>query len=330
MEAAKTIFDALRTYGIDEINRFVVEKEQETLLLDFKEAQNGRAPMGDGDRQTLGKALSGFANSEGGCIVWGIEARQGSSKDDPDCAQALKPISNLARWMSDLHQFTASLVSPAVVGVEHHAIPSSDNGETGYAVTYVPRSDGYPHMAIAKDQHRYYFRGGSSFLKMESFMVADRFGRRAQPKLSMVLKIGSVEMVADIGRKPITTRRLTVSIENSGLGIARHPAIRIKPNELFNLDPFGIDGNRNHNLYLQLEDPTNFRGYYFLGRGDDVIHPGTKRDVTRLCGTVSNEGLIGKEVTFDFELYCDGFVMIDTLSFPITINTQTGATYRSK
>jgi len=322
MYAARVIFESLRVNGISQINQYVAEKEQETLFLDFKRSISGSAPMTTEDRKTLGEALSGFANSEGGCIVWGIDGRPGAEKDDPDCAQGLEPITKLARWLSDLQQYTASLVSPAVTGVEHHAIPSADNEDIGYAVTFVPKSEGYPHMAIGKGQHRYYYRGGSSFLMMEAFMVADRFGRRPQPKLSLLVRISGIE-----GAINMNTRRLTVSIENTGLGIAKHPAIRIKPSGLFRLDEFGLDSNRNHNLYLQLEDNGTDKGYYFLGRGDDVIHPGTKRDVTKLCGTVPNDQLIGKEVRLDFELYCDGFAKIDSLS--ITVATTGGTEYRS-
>ncbi len=72
------------------------------MVLDFKAASINAAPMQDGDRKTLAKAISGFANADGGIVVWGVDCRHGKGKYDPDVVQGLKPISNLRRWLSRL------------------------------------------------------------------------------------------------------------------------------------------------------------------------------------------------------------------------------------
>ncbi len=56
--------------------------------------------MHEDDRKTLAEALSGFANSDGGVIVWGVDCRQGVGKDESDATQSVKPIVNLDRWMN--------------------------------------------------------------------------------------------------------------------------------------------------------------------------------------------------------------------------------------
>src|SRR5437867_9816016 len=57
---------------------FVNDRRGEDLTLDFKQAQkNFSVPE---ERKVLARTISAFANSSGGLIVWGIDARKG--KDD--------------------------------------------------------------------------------------------------------------------------------------------------------------------------------------------------------------------------------------------------------
>jgi hypothetical protein len=77
--AAPTIAGLFQTLTEDDIRRFVDERRQEDLTLDFKlmpALLNKRD-----DRKILAIAVSGFANSAGGLIVWGVDARKGESDD---------------------------------------------------------------------------------------------------------------------------------------------------------------------------------------------------------------------------------------------------------
>src|SRR5438105_2235610 len=69
---------------------FVKEQRREDLMLDFKLAPAAFANRDD--RKTLTVAVSGFANSSGGLIVWGVDARQ--DDDGIDCAQRVEPIAD--------------------------------------------------------------------------------------------------------------------------------------------------------------------------------------------------------------------------------------------
>ena len=182
MDAARELFEQIINGGFDLIQKMVDEQWSEDLILDFKCTKNDKAPMVDEDKKSLAKELSAFANSDGGVIVWGIYAKS-LGPTDPDVAQSHCPIKNLALFISNLQQYTPQIVSPGVIGVEHHSISDPNDSDVGYVITYVPKGQGEPHMARAKDQHRFYYRSGSSSLVMEPFMLADRYGRRPQPKL---------------------------------------------------------------------------------------------------------------------------------------------------
>lgn len=245
MDAARSLFNLFEQQGEDLINRMVKEGEQESLILDFKSARNESAPMQEDDRKTLAEAISGFSNSDGGLIVWGVDCRSGPTRDDPDQAQAVKPIKNLSRWLSDLNQYTHQVVSPEVVGVEHKLILKYGETDIGYAVTYVPKCNSQPIMAIAKkkEQYCYFIRSGSSFVKMESFMVSDRYQRRPQPKLEISWNIVRLSSTGSTENTISIKIGIILGIKNNSLGIAIYPAIKIYENESFELDRYGLDGN---------------------------------------------------------------------------------------
>src|SRR5262249_39228908 len=189
MQTVRILYETFRVGGEAYIQRAVNEAMSESLYLDFKLLENNSAPMTVKDKQSLAAAISGFANSDGGIIVWGVYAKS-AGPTDPDVAKYKRSIGNLPQFLSDLHVLSGQVVSPGVLGIEHAPLPDSPSGDCGYAVPLVPRSDHDIHRAVAKDQHRYYYRTCTSLLMMEAYMVADRYGRRPQPRLRLEHTVG--------------------------------------------------------------------------------------------------------------------------------------------
>lgn len=308
--AALYLFHKLQEQGAGLIDQMVKEGQQESLFLDFKAARSDTAPMQEDDRKTLAEAISGFANSDGGIIVWGIDCR--SVSDGPDEAQALKPISNLARWLSDLNQYSHQVASPEVIGVEHFIINETSGTDRGYAVTYVPRIDGPPIMAIAKkkEQYSYFIRSGSSFVKMESFMVADRFGRRPHPKLELAWRV-----LWD-GNSDGFTISIVVGIKNIGRGVAMYPALNVGLTNFF-VSMSGLNAGRYGLPMLPTADDQEFKT--FLGGIDYVIHPGVIVDVAKLTGKTNHPepNSIPEEALIKYRIYCDGFDLESEVNLPL-------------
>ena len=76
MSRAEDIFQKLVYFGEDAIDEYIVNMQTEELFLDFKQAisigKNGTTLHKD-DRKNLAKCISGFGNSEGGVVIWGVE-----------------------------------------------------------------------------------------------------------------------------------------------------------------------------------------------------------------------------------------------------------------
>lgn len=162
------------------IEDWISSGRQEDLFLDFK--QISRPDLSDkSDRKNFAKVLSGFANSAGGIVVWGVDARP-DRQTGIDAATAASPIDRLSLFCGKLEEFTGTFVSPLVDGVRHRTLPTKD--DSGFAATLIPMSDAGPHMALG-GEGRYYKRSGSSFYPMEHFDLEDMFGRRRKAILQL-------------------------------------------------------------------------------------------------------------------------------------------------
>ena len=194
-------------FDLGQIDDYLKRRQEEHLQLDFKTIKSASLASAD-DRRNFAKSLSGFANSAGGIIVWGIDARR--NDEGIDCAVAASEIKELPMLLSRLNEFTGQAVSPIVDGVRHRPIERALG--IGFAATLVPESQSAPHMAKLGED-RYYKRSGASFYKMEHFDLEDMFGRRQKP---------SLEIIFEEGAKTEGVEDLIVLLVNRGRAVARH------------------------------------------------------------------------------------------------------------
>jgi predicted HTH transcriptional regulator len=103
------------------IASYVELKQEEHLHLDFKTLRNAELTSGD-DRRNIARSISGFANSSGGIIIWGIDARKNS--DGIDCATAIVELQKPAVLVSRLNTLSGDATSPIIDGLRHKSIVS--------------------------------------------------------------------------------------------------------------------------------------------------------------------------------------------------------------
>lgn len=115
MSRAEDIFQKLIYFGEEAIDDYIVNSQTEELFLDFKRAdstgKNGLALHKD-DRRNLAKAISGFGNSEGGVLIWGVECSR--SSEVGDVAQAKVKVQNVHRFLSWLETPSPAAPFPAI------------------------------------------------------------------------------------------------------------------------------------------------------------------------------------------------------------------------
>jgi hypothetical protein len=273
MEVVVSLLDDFNAIDL-EVIRGYLGKQEENLHLDFKLLPS---PGFDNrqHRRTLAEVLSGFANSDGGICIWGVDARK--NDEGLDVANTIEPIADVLAALGKLNEFTPSAVNPLVDGVQHKAIVTE--GRAGVAVTLVPASDAGPHMA-KQGEDRYFKRSGGSFVKMEHFDIEDMFGRRAKPQLGL-----SYEVRRAGGRTDAAGTHLqylaTISIRNSGRGAAIGPFLQLRPERPHKVHQWGLNGNGAHGL-----DPIVLSRFSeweaFGGLRDNLAYPLVDLDVTAI------------------------------------------------
>jgi hypothetical protein len=255
------IFEAI---DLAELNRYIAEQQEEHLHLEFKtvnhpydivyDEKKGKASYTkddakNADKKNISKTLSGFANSNGGIVIWGIKTEENKLK--PDVAEKLVPIRELTKFLTLLNRLESESVTPPIAGVVHKKIDLGN--DTGYVKTYVPASESAPHMANYADKH-YYKRSGGNFYQCEHYDIIDIFSRKKYPKIELLFRIEQVYKRSD-------------SLVNG---------------QAYNLERYLVVWAKNAgNLYVKYLN-------CFLTLNEAVLHPATYQDKIRLDGGNSN------------------------------------------
>jgi len=223
---AEYLFDEFLAHGEAMVDRLICEQVSEELFIDYKRSSDdgGGQKLHQNDRENFGKAISGFGNSEGGIIIWGVGCRRDPERGDlPDRKHALKSPKRFVSWLEG----TASgCTLPPHNAVRHHAV--TDKNDEGYVVSFIPQSSYSPHQCIVgKHEKKYFVRTGSDFVPASHGLLASMFGRQPAPKLSM--SWGLAGKMAPDTLSPLITGRPTAAphvcfspaIRNAGIAVAR-------------------------------------------------------------------------------------------------------------
>lgn len=210
MGRAEDIFDRLIKEGEAAIDEFIVTRQSEELFLEFKRsADDGSGSKLDNkDRQQLADAISGFGNSEGGVLVWGVKCT--------DVATRKHPLADAPKFASWLEHAISGCTVPPHSTVRNHVIARTKRKNSGFVATLIPKSDYAPHQVTGRNQ--YYIRVGSSFMPTPHSVLAGMFGRRPQPNVSSRFVIEPANLSPDL---QTVWLKLAILLDNKGRGIAR-------------------------------------------------------------------------------------------------------------
>jgi hypothetical protein len=292
-----------QTANLATLEELINDSQQENLFMDFKTIS--KSEFSRDDRKTLAKALSGFSNSSGGLIVWGVDARK--NEDGVDCAVAKKEIDQLALFMSKLEQLTGELANPIVDNVNHKAIKSTN--DKGFAITLIPESYVGPHMAKGGED-RYYKRSGDSFYRMEHFDLEDMFGRRKKPVLQLTTKI------AKTGSAGVESwLSVILGIKNVGRGSAKAPYLSVTISHPYSINnKYGIDGNGNFGLDVLKKSHGTDENIYG-GTANFVLHPGTHVDVTAINLKIIPRSQEIPDIEIKYKITAEDVVLVEDHTF---------------
>jgi hypothetical protein len=278
----------------------------ERLHVDFKEKSDRRdSQLSDDDKKNLAKAVSGFANSGGGVLIWGLE----------DSTILPKPISDIQQFTSACLGLAPQLTEPIVPGIDEDWLPADTNKPNeGFGLIYVPESALPPHRVVLNHRevkNHYYVRSGDSFVVAPHTQLEDMFGRRPRPVLSL-----SKRFLA--GRHPIFKDlvgdiTVVLGIQNTGRGSARAPILAMTVLEPYKIHENGIDGNGHFGL-PELTTALDVRELRFGSIADIVIHSGIVHDVAKVIVQITNDMEDKKvkvpDLIIDYQIGAEGMQLI--------------------
>lgn len=211
----------------DDIYDFVSRKVEENLNLDYKDIR------AYSDFDELSRDVSTFANSAGGLVVLGVSQQETKNEEG-----IVKILPKEVTWGSSslskeqLEDNLVGKVQPRVDGLR--IVPIRENAESLRVVFLIdiPQSVNPPHMAA---DNKYYRRLNFRRVPMEHYEVADLFGRRKKPILTLRLAVTSVEI-----KDNEYGFALRFLLGNVGKGIAKHVSLS---SSFANVDITNIKGD---------------------------------------------------------------------------------------
>ncbi len=260
----------------------------------------------DTDQGRLAKALSSFANSDGGVIIYGLASeREAESGRDVIAREAA--VADAEAMRSRILGLISQIVESPVEGVLTKAIMLPGDSRSGFVLVLIPRCDGI--LRRSKKNREFYRRHGSSSLPMENYEIAEYYGRRTSPKLELWWDI---KIVGTNGDAPNRNRDIAVlfGIKNVGRRIAKYPAILMKTLKL------GFSSVRDGYQHTITGIPTE-RGQLFPGGAAHVVYPDSNLEFCKKGFSINEQDRTGPLMKFDFELYAeDAETVRDSFDLP--------------
>jgi hypothetical protein len=156
---AQALFDSLNSHA--RIQELIDSGEAEGQLLECKAPQSPQVDRGT--RGQLGTAASGFANSGGGVIIWGVST-DNHAHSGLDILTQIQPVGNCKRFAQRIDRLLAQLVRPNLACPASRVLLAQPSDSKGVVVTYIPGIEGDP-IQVVDDQH-FYIRAGAEFVVM--------------------------------------------------------------------------------------------------------------------------------------------------------------------
>lgn len=189
-----------------QLQKILDSRAQEGAYLDFK---RGEALGKSGSlRKELVKDCTGFANADGGLLLYGIAEEK---LDGVNVAASLHPVADTsmnADWISDV---VCGNTSPPLREFEITELPVTG----GKIIAIEIQASSTAHQNLF--DHRYYQRVGRSTSPMADFQIRDVMSRRTRPEARVDLRLVNIECNADRHRKA-----LEVIITNVGQVTLEH------------------------------------------------------------------------------------------------------------
>jgi hypothetical protein len=169
-------YNTLNTF--EDIQKLIDSGEAESQYLECKSPSSPR--LDKGLKSELARIISGFSNTSGGIIIWGVKTdRHGNL----DILTQIEPIGSIKNFVKEL-ELSIPLLTEPPIQTRTKIIKEKPKDNKGLAITYVPITKGDP---IRVTNENFYLRMGDHIEPMPYEVIKRMFIGANTPDLFMVL-----------------------------------------------------------------------------------------------------------------------------------------------
>lgn len=150
---SKFFYESL--HNLSDLEKLIENGETEGIYLECKEVLGSLASINQEFQIHIAEAISSFANTEGGVIIFGMGTEK-KGKESLDYLIRISPIGNARQFLSKLKAITPLLTKPRVE--PEFKILSKKNHTEGIVLMYIPKTSGDP--VKSEKSHAFYIRAG--------------------------------------------------------------------------------------------------------------------------------------------------------------------------
>lgn len=196
----------------------------EGLQLEFKLKEDPRTgTLSKTDKRAIAEAVSSFANSEGGTLVYGVRSER---RGGGDVAAELVPIEDIDRFAAEFRMVCSLNISPELPGISVQVI-HEEAGTRGYLICSVGRSDRRPHMSTAPGVHSYYRRSFEGNALMTPSEIRDQHLAIRDAVVAPDVSIGGGGSYSSVGTWVAIRTHLVLGLRNVGVRTCINPYLRV-------------------------------------------------------------------------------------------------------
>lgn len=261
--ASLKLFNSLDKYF--DMEELINEGQTEGIYLECKSPLSPN--LGQGLKAQLAEAISGFANTEGGIIIWGISTTK-HAHSDLDILSQIEEIGNCNNFMRQIEKNCPILTTPSITSIQNKIIKKKKEDSKGIVITYIPKGLGDP-IQSNMDRH-FYFRNGDEFSKLPYEVLKRLFAATESPDLYVIF---NSQLVV---QKENNIWEIPIIITNQSSAVGEHSTIFI---EVENMGDFESISSKDLQDCSELNPGKKLFSYELSG---SVIH----RGFNKLTGTL--------------------------------------------
>jgi hypothetical protein len=161
----------------------------------------------------LAKGLSGFSNTDGGVIIWGVSTTK-HAHSGLDVITQLEPMGSCIKFSQQIEKTIPSLATPAIYGAKVKIIKERAKDTKGIVIAYIPMIDGDPVQSNL--DNKFYYRSGDGFQIAPYSMIKRLFAASETPDIYPTIPEGLVIIKKD------GFWDIPIAVENRSSAIGEH------------------------------------------------------------------------------------------------------------